>query len=153
MDNDQFIDLMRLVNRQQKDILMKIISHLQSTGESPIQIFFTGVAGSGKTFTIKLIMEIYNRFLDTDGFCNAYINCASTGKAAVAIDGITVHTALKIPLCRFLPLSNEMLQLYRSLFKFIKVLIIDEVSMVSAEMLGKISSRLKQICGNKDSFG
>lgn len=122
MENEQFCALMRMANKQQKDLLMHIISHLQSQNDSPIQIFFTGAAGCGKTFTIKLIMEIYNRFADTDGFCNAYINCASTGKAAVAIDGITIHTALKIPLSRFLPLSNEMLQLYRSLFKFIKVL-------------------------------
>lgn len=58
---------------------------------------------SGKTFVIKLIMEIYNRFTDNDGYCNAYITCALTGKAAVAIDGTTVHTALKIPISKMLP--------------------------------------------------
>lgn len=98
-------------------------------------------------------MEIYNRFTDTDGYCNAYINCASTGKAAVAIDGTTIHTALKITLSKFLPLSGEMLHLYRSLFKYIKVIIIDEVSMVSAELLAKIDSRLKQITCSSNNFG
>jgi len=44
------------------------------------------------------MMEIYNRFSDTDGFCNAFVACASTGKVAVVIDGTTVHTALKIPI-------------------------------------------------------
>ncbi|GFS89555.1 ATP-dependent DNA helicase [Trichonephila clavipes] len=99
-------------------------------------------------------MEIYNRFSNTDGFCNAYIACASTGKAAVAIDGTTVHTAFKITLSRLLPLSIEVAHQYRALFKFIKVIIIDEVSMISAELLGHIDSRLKQITGNYNTnFG
>lgn len=99
-------------------------------------------------------MEIYNRFTDTDGYCNAYIACASTGKAAVAIDGTTVHTALKISLSKLLPLSIEVAHQYRALFKFVKVLIIDEVSMIGAELLEQIDSRLKQITGNfSKNFG
>lgn len=87
---------MRMANDQQRDILMTIIHHLQTSIQEPFQIFFvTGPAGTGKSFVIKLIMEIYNRFADNDGYCNAYITCASTGKAAVAIDGTIVHTALK----------------------------------------------------------
>ncbi|GFT56092.1 ATP-dependent DNA helicase [Trichonephila clavipes] len=83
-----------------------------------------------------------------------HIACASTGKAAVAIDGTTVHTAFKITLSRLLPLSIEVAHQYRALFKFIKVIIIDEVSMISAELLGHIDSRLKQITGNYNTnFG
>ncbi|GFV76733.1 ATP-dependent DNA helicase [Trichonephila clavipes] len=59
------------------------------------------LAGCGKTFVIKHLTEIYNRYTDNDGYCNAYITCASTGKAAVAIAGTTVHTALKISLSSF----------------------------------------------------
>ncbi|CAD6220905.1 GSCOCG00011595001-RA-CDS [Cotesia congregata] len=120
----------------------------------PLQIFFTGPAGCGKTFVIKLLMEIYNRYSESDGFCNAYITCASTGKAAVAIDGTTVHTALKISLSKLLPLSIEVAQQYRSLFKYVRVLIIDEISMIGAELLSQIDSRLKQISGNFEvNFG
>lgn len=79
-------------------------------------------------------MEIYNTFTDNDGYCNAYITCALTGKAAVAIDGTTVHTALKIPTSKMLPLSFETIHLYRSLFRYVKALIIDEISMISAEL-------------------
>lgn len=57
---------------------MHIISHLLSSKQQPFQIFFTGPAGRGKTFVIKLIMEIYNIFSDTDGYCNAFVACAST---------------------------------------------------------------------------
>lgn len=66
-------------------------------------------------------MECYNRFTQTDGFCNAYITCASTVKAAVAIDGTTVHTAFKISLSKLLPLSIDVLQQYQALFKYKKL--------------------------------
>ncbi len=154
MDTKQFCQLMRKANEKQKGLLLHVISHLLTSNTPPLQIFFTGPAGSGKTFVIKLLMEIYNRFTNTDGYCNAYITCASTGKAAVAIDGSTVHTALKISLSKLLPLSLEVAQQYRALFKYIKVLIVDEVSMISAELLARIDSRLKQITGNfETNFG
>lgn len=154
MNLDQFCDLMRSANEKQKNLLLHVIHHILSAEKSPLQIFFTGPAGCGKTFVIKLIMEIYNRFSNNDGFCNAYITCASTGKAAVAIDGTTVHTALKISLSKLLPLSMETAQQYRCLFKYVKVLIVDEISMIGAELLNQIDSRLKQITGNFDSnFG
>lgn len=154
MNLDQFCELMRNANEKQKDLLLHVIHHILSADKSPLQIFFTGPAGCGKTFVIKLIMEIYNRFSDNDGFCNAFITCASTGKAAVAIDGTTVHTALKISLSKLLPLSMETAQQYRCLFKYVKVLIIDEISMVGAKLLNQIDSRLKQITGNfENNFG
>ncbi|GFX63104.1 ATP-dependent DNA helicase [Trichonephila clavipes] len=93
-------------------------------------------------------MEIYNRYTDNDGYCNTYMTCASTGEAVVAISGTTVHTALKISLSRLLPLNSETAQQYRTLFKYIKVIIIDEISMISAQLLLKVYSRLKQITGN-----
>ena len=75
-------------------------------------------------------------------------------KRTIAIEGTTVHTALKITLSNLLPLSIEVAQQYRALFKFVKVLIIDEVSMIGAELLAQIDSRLKQITGNfNDNFG
>ncbi|GFX86675.1 ATP-dependent DNA helicase [Trichonephila clavipes] len=82
------------------------------------------------------------------------MTCASTGKAAVAISGTTVHTALKISLSRLLLLNSETAQQYRTLFKYIKVIIIDEVSMISAQLLLKVDSSVKQITGNLQSnFG
>ncbi|GFU25887.1 ATP-dependent DNA helicase [Trichonephila clavipes] len=72
-------------------------------------------------------MEIYNRYTNNDGYCHTYITCASTGKAAVAISGTTVHTDLNISLLRLLPLHSETAQQCRTLFKYIKVIIIDEI--------------------------
>lgn len=149
MLKEDFNNLMRLANIRQKGLIMHVISTLlDKTNVEPLQIFFTGPAGCGKTFVIKLLMEIYNRFNETDGYCNAYLTCASTGKAAVAIDGLTVHTALKISIGKNLPLSNEVVQQYRTLFKYVRCIIIDEISMMSAELLHQVDARLKQITGD-----
>ncbi|XP_075210408.1 uncharacterized protein LOC142317746 [Lycorma delicatula] len=129
---------MRVANEKQKELLLHTIHHFLSDPESPLQIFFTGPAGCGKTFVIKLIMETYNRFINTDGYCNAFVACASTGKATVAINGTTVHTALKISMSKLLPLSIEVAYQYRALFRFVKVLIIDEVSMIEGKLLEQI---------------
>ncbi|VVC30350.1 Hypothetical protein CINCED_3A010149 [Cinara cedri] len=65
-------------------------------------------------------MNCYKQFSKTDDYCNAYVTCASTGKAAVAINGVTVHTLLKILLSKFVPLSNEVFQQFQTLFKYVK---------------------------------
>ncbi|GFX96119.1 ATP-dependent DNA helicase [Trichonephila clavipes] len=91
MPNEDFDQLMRIANEKQKGLLLHVISHLLSD-RTPFQIFLTSPAGFGKT-VIKLLMEIYNRYTDNDGYCQS---C----KAAVAISGTTVHAALKISLSR-----------------------------------------------------
>ncbi|KAI4475971.1 hypothetical protein M0804_013956 [Polistes exclamans] len=67
-------------NNKQGELLHHVLSHLLYPNENPLQLLLTGPTGCSKTFVIKLIMEIYNRFTNTDGFCNAYIACASTVK-------------------------------------------------------------------------
>lgn len=43
-------------------------------------------------------MDIYNRYYNTslESDRNAYVACATTGKAAVVIGGVTVHSAFKL---------------------------------------------------------
>ncbi|GFU98073.1 ATP-dependent DNA helicase [Trichonephila clavipes] len=86
-------------------------------------------------------MDIYNRYTDNDGYCQ---NC----KAAGAITETTVHAALKISLSRLLPLHSESAQQSGTLFKYIKVIIIEEIRMISAKLLLNVDSRLKQTTGN-----
>ncbi|GFQ76931.1 ATP-dependent DNA helicase [Trichonephila clavata] len=154
MPKEDFNNLMRMANIEQKSLLMHVISKLLDSESQPIQMFFTGPAGCGKTFVIKLLMEIYNRFTETDGYCNGYITCASTGKATVAINGLTIHTALKISIGKNLPLSNEVVQQFRTLLKYVRCIIIDEISMMSAELVHQVDARLKQITEDYDrAFG
>jgi len=119
MNNEAFYEHMRKANEKQRGILKEVINNLLSPNRVPFQIFFTGPAGCGKKFVIKLLMGIYNRYTDNDGHCNAYITCASTGKAAVAINGTTVHTAFKTSISKLLPLSMKITYQYRALFKYV----------------------------------
>ncbi|GFY13280.1 ATP-dependent DNA helicase [Trichonephila clavipes] len=87
---------------------------------------------------------MYNRYTDNDGYCQS---C----KAAVAISGTTVHAALKISFSGLLPLHSETSQQYRTLFKYVRVINIYEMSMISVQLFLKVDSRLKQITGNFQS--
>ena len=152
MERSQFLNMMRSANTQRRELLMHIIDNLQSEKPKQLKLFLTGPTGCGKTFTIRLIMDIYNRFTDNSGFSNAYINCAYTGNAACAIDGVTIHSAFKIiPTNIDSGLSVENINLFRTLFQWVKVTIIDEVSMCCSELLCAVDKRLRNITGNKQT--
>ena len=150
IDKTVFYELIRRAITRQISLLNYMINHLHTPSRPPMQVFLTGPADSGKSYTVLMVKEIYNRFTDNCGTLNAYIVAASTGKAAVAIDGTTIHTALSISTIGLNALSTEKANLYRSLFRYVKILIIDECSMIGVQMLIKIDERLKQITGNYD---
>lgn len=68
MPHTQFYELMKMANHKQKELLMHVIHNLQLENSSPLQIFFTGPAGCGKTFVIRLLMEIIIDMLKTMDF-------------------------------------------------------------------------------------
>lgn len=107
-----------------------------------MHIFFSGPAGC-----LKALMETYNRFSQQhNSIYNAYISCASTGKAAVSIGGQTVHSVFKISISRKdTGFNYQNLQLCKSTFRNIVILFIDEVSMIGAELLNILNSRLQQV--------
>ncbi|XP_058445649.1 uncharacterized protein LOC131426905 [Malaya genurostris] len=159
MSKQDYCEMVRLTNAEQRNLVLEVINRLHSYDDSneSLQIFFTGPAGCGKTFTLRIIMETFNRFSQAhNSQKNAYVACASTGKAAVAINGTTVHSAFRITMSRRsnVSLSFEALQLYRNAFANVKAIIVDEVSMVGADVLNNIHTRLQNITGNYDDpFG
>lgn len=103
MPKQKYCETMRLTNPEQRELFLEIIHRLHDPEAEPIQIFFTGPAGSGKTFTLKAIIESINRFTQKHNtLMNAYVATASTGKAAAAFDDITVHSAFWIAAVRAL---------------------------------------------------
>lgn len=64
---------------------------------SLLEIFFTRPVGWGETFTLKIIRDTYNGFFhEQNHIHDAYVACASIGKAAVTMRGTTLHLALNI---------------------------------------------------------
>ena len=78
------------------------------------------------------------------------------GVAAINIVETTIHTDLNIPVVCFgkhlPPLSDKMRFMLKNRFSEVKVLITDEVSMVSNDLLLHIHLRLTEIFASKGNF-
>jgi len=118
--------------------------------------FCTGEPGSGKTEILKAVVKKLTKDLK-----NVYI-VAPTGVAALNAGGITIHSGFKIPvrnnpqdMMKLTPLSMENKSEARLLetLKAIDVLVVDEVSMVSAYILDMIDKRMRQVRDNHLPFG
>jgi len=134
MTAEQYCEAMRKTNLEQRDLILEAINRMH-TDSTQIQIFFTGPAGCGITFTIKLLMETFNRFGQQHNIFNAYVACASTGMAAEAIEGTTVHSAFRIGTGRDMGLSVEALNGFRAAFRNVRIVFVDECSMIGSGML------------------
>jgi len=116
----------------------ELLALLESTFDN---VFITGPAGTGKTTLLHRFVE------QTD---KTVVVAAPTGVAALAVSGQTLHSLLRLPLgilgqgdIGYCP--REILQMLRQ----IDTLVIDEVSMVSADLLDGIDRRLRQAKGRK----
>ena len=156
LTSQQYCEAVRATNARQRELILECIHRLHTPGSDPIQIFFTGPAGSGKTFVLKLLMETYNRhYKEGEGANNAYVACASTGKAASQIDGTTVHAAFSLALQKQRNDGDGRLKLnrlydYKRSFCKVKAIIIDEVSMVGHNLLNLVNARLAEITDECD---
>ena len=82
--------------------------------------------------------------------------CAPTGKAAFNVGGCTVHSTFHIPADQgfhFKPLDMQQLSNLQSKFKCLKILFIDEISMVGKNMFNSINLRLQEILDCTKPFG
>ncbi|KAH7951783.1 hypothetical protein HPB52_012944 [Rhipicephalus sanguineus] len=146
MDREEYAKLMRMTNAEQYELLREIVHRQTTLGAPPLRVFLTGPAGCGKMFVLKLVMDVYNRYNDNAGPYNAFVICVSTGKAAVAVGGTTVHSAFKLTRNKKdLGLGDSELNTSRVAFRYVKCIIVDVVSMLSSDNLNTIDCRLKQV--------
>ncbi|TMW55246.1 hypothetical protein Poli38472_013137 [Pythium oligandrum] len=117
-------------------------------------------AGYGKSFVIKEIVERFRHELTRIDEQPVYALCASTGKAASLIGGRTLHSYLGIGLAQGTPDEwvmclrvNSSMRPKLEALKAVQVILVDEVSMVSAEFLDKISTYLQLLRHNYRPFG
>jgi ATP-dependent exoDNAse (exonuclease V) alpha subunit len=114
-------------------------------------LFLSGSAGTGKSFTIKKIVE----YLEHNN--KNYGLTALTGCAASLINGQTLHSYLLLGIDKslkdiYIDLSKKYIPKYKAL-KSLDTLIIDEISMMSNELIELIDELFKLIKSNTLSFG
>ncbi len=112
-------------------------------------LIVNGTAGTGKTFTISAISSVVPK--------EHIVRSAYTAKAAHLIRGETLQKTFQIPVekgsTKFGPLNGAKLAALQEKFRHVKVNIIEEYSMLSLTMLGKIDARLPEAKGNNLFFG
>lgn len=117
-------------------------------------VFLTGAAGTGKSETVRAMVAWAEQAEAP------MLVTGTTGAAAVLIGGGTIHSALSIGLAVGSP--NELVSRLTSRpngkkvvakLKGLRILLIDEVSMLSAELFDKISKYLSIVRGDKAPFG
>ena len=116
-----------------------------------------GGAGGGKSTLINVMSQYVQKILLRDGDdldCPYILLGAFTGTAAANIEGQTLHTLFSFNFgAGFMSLSDKMRDQKRNLYKNLKVLIIDEISLVDADMLYKLDLRLREITQMAVPFG
>lgn len=114
-------------------------------------VFLTGQAGAGKTYVI-------NQYIQWLRSCDIPVAItASTGIAATHIGGVTIHSRAGIGIKdRLTDHDMELIQQKEHLHKNItkaKVLIIDEISMISANTLDMVDRVVQMIRRDGRPFG
>lgn len=119
-------------------------------------VFLTGKAGTGKSTFLRYICSKTKK---------KYVVLAPTGIAAVNVGGQTMHSFFRIPFKPLLPDDpdfaisriRERLKYPKSLCKLIKnleLIIIDEISMVRADIIDFMDKVLRVYSGNmREPFG
>ena len=154
------------LNEKQLDAYLRCNEYLQSQARQcqgrtvigdvlPPIILIHGAPGTGKSFIVEKVVPRANELgIGT-------VSCAFTGSAAInLLHGMTILTMLGIPMTaptqnvHLPPLSNPVrLLAIRNLFKYgqsdqVRMLFIDEISLVTPVLFSMLNKRLKQIFEN-----
>lgn len=116
-------------------------------------VFLTGKAGTGKTTFLRSLMKDSPKRM---------IVLAPTGIAAINAGGMTIHSFFQLPFAPYIPgaafggdakyrfrFGKEKLNIMRS----IDLLVIDEISMVRADLLDAMDDVLRRFRRNSKPFG
>ncbi len=122
--------------------------------QTSYSVFLTGKAGTGKTTFLKNLVKNSNKRL---------VVTAPTGVAAINAGGVTLHSFFQLPFGLLLPGKNgkifshaephKLNKRKRDIIRSLDLLIIDEISMVRADMLDAIDRILRKYRKNDRPFG
>lgn len=128
--------------------------YVEQTG---VSVFLTGKAGTGKTtFLHDIVASTTKR----------HAVVAPTGVAAINAGGVTIHSFFQLPFAPYLPDVKELVTEYQmperykalnknkqNIIRTLELLIIDEVSMVRADLLDAIDMTLRRVRRSSRPFG
>jgi len=131
---------------EQNNELRNAWDFIENTGRS---IFLTGKAGTGKTTFLKEVMA---------GSRKRPIVVAPTGVAAINAGGVTIHSFFQLPFSPYVPGAKveskfDFSREKRKIIASIDLLIIDEISMVRADLLDAVDAVLRRFREHNLPFG
>lgn len=137
------------------ELIMEIIEIVPKLLQaSSVNVFLTGKAGTGKTSLLRKIKESTSK---------NHIVVSFTAAAALNAGGVTMHSFFQMPFGPLIPQSendfsiSQTTKRYSSektaLIRSLELIIIDEVSMIRADMIDFLDSILKKIRLNGRPFG
>ena len=166
-DERRIEEITRKLDREQRMVLDKGVDYAKNivkarNGPTPSVkaplLIVQGGAGSGKSTVIDAMGQQMEKVLRTPGDNpnHPYIlKVAFTGTAAANIRGQTMHSAFSFNFGNdFFSLGDKKRDEKRTLLENLKVVMIDEFSMIKADMLYQLDLRLKEIKQSPDlTFG
>ena len=142
----------------QKEIVNRVVTYakdlvkarkLENSLPDAVLLMAHGGAGAGKSTVINVIALWFQKILQQEGdsIDEPYVLKTSfTGCAAANIEGLTLSSAFGLPFGnKHFSLSDKVRDQKIRLMKNLKLLIIDEISMVKADMLYQLDLRLQEV--------
>lgn len=115
---------------------------IEDTGE---HVFITGRAGTGKSTLLQHFAWHTKKQIAI---------CAPTGVAALNVEGQTIHSLFRLPIGLIGDADIDQNDATRRILNAIETLVIDEISMVNADLMDAIDRSLRQARGRRgEPFG
>ena len=153
MANDNNVMGLRPVQEERMESNPELELAWQLVEFTGVNLFLTGKAGSGKTTFLRSLRERSSKRM---------VVLAPTGVAAMNAGGVTIHSFFQLPFAPFVPESHfgdDARYRYRfgrekvSLMRSIDLLVIDEISMVRADLLDAVDEVLRRYRDRSKPFG
>ncbi|QTV80660.1 ATP-dependent RecD-like DNA helicase [Microbacterium sp. NIBRBAC000506063] len=103
--------------------------------DTSAHVFITGRAGTGKSTLLQYFAWNTRKQIAI---------CAPTGVAALNVEGQTIHSLFRLPIGLIADQDLEQSDATRRILNAIDTLVIDEVSMVNADLMDAIDRSLRQ---------
>ena len=147
----------RRIFERVKDHLLHQVQHECNCEFEPLCMFISGVGGTGKLFLIEALQQLIDGIWTSDDLTCAV--AAPTGLAAFNVGGVTIHRLFQLPIehegkeAGYWSLSKASQKIIKTVLRCLKMIIVDEVSMVSSLNLAYMHLRLEELFGGHSWFG